>query len=187
MKKIILAVFLLTTPQVIAATTDDIEEIQVVPAQPVASDKTNDTPKDIPTVLGRFHSASVHIPIGWTLLAVLFECVVLGLKKHELNKTSLSILGLAVLSFAPALTSGLLRLKEFKPDQVGDVLVHRNVMLTAWGLITLAFMLRLILKKRFLGGFRFAYLTLLLALIAVITYGSHMGGRLIYGDDFLPF
>jgi uncharacterized membrane protein len=187
MKQLVLAFFLLATSHASAATADDIEEIQVLPTIPVTAEKASDTPQDAITVFGRFHAAAVHIPIGWALLAVMFECVVFGLKRLAFERISFAILVLADLSFVPAVVSGLLRVKEFNSEQVADALLHRNFMLIAWAVVTAAIGIRLILKHRLFGAWRFGYLTLLLALMAVIAYGGHLGGRLVYGDDYLPF
>ena len=165
--------------------SEDVEEVQEVEA--VAS-----TPADaaadmgLGTILGRLHPALVHFPIAWMFLALLLELAVLFFHREHLQTFALIVLGLGLASFVPAALSGLMRADEFTQASEG-LLAHRNIMLAAFGLAALAMGIGLASRKSM--GKLSGYLRILFVAASVVflSWGGHLGGKLVFGERFLPF
>ena len=138
---------------------------------------------------GRTHPLLVHLPIGFLLLLLLLDVAGLALGRDAFRAVGPWVGGLTVLSFVPAAVSGLLRYAYPPYDRVYDGLVyaHRNVMLVTAALMAVAFALRLSRRNRLAGAWKAAYLVLLVGAVALLTYGGHLGGKLVFGEDYLPF
>lgn len=165
-----------------AVAVDEIEELGVI--EEVA-------PKPAPSVLqvvGRLHSAAVHFPIAWLPLLVLVEWLVLtGRLVHPwLSRPWLAVATLG--AFVPAAASGLLRLAELPADapSLMTAHLHRNFMLSAVGLLATALLLRFKVMRSG-SPWRYVYLMALVIATGLVMIGAHLGGRLVFGDRFLPF
>jgi hypothetical protein len=62
---------------------------------------------------------------------------------------------------------------------------HRNWMLATAALVVIAAGLRLGRRNRLPGPWRWAYLGLIAAACGTLIWGGHLGGQLVYGQDFL--
>jgi uncharacterized membrane protein len=138
------------------------------------------------TIVGRLHPALVHFPIAWMILALLLELGVLFFQREHLQTFALIVVALGVASFAPAALSGFLRADEFTQASEG-LLAHRNIMLAAFAFAALAMGIGLATRKSRgkLGG-KLRILSLA-ASVFLLSWGGHLGGKLVFGERFLPF
>ncbi len=178
------ALFLITSLFFAApAVADQEEQIEVIDDgemidTPVPSEEL--TPL---MLIGRFHPPLVHLPIGWATALALADILVILFAIGGLEK-ALKILHIGtVLSFLPAIGSGLLRFQEYAgaTEAIDEAIVHRNVMFIAAAIALIGLVLRL--KKMN----RYAILFMSLICIGIMTYGAHLGGVMVYGSDYLPF
>jgi uncharacterized membrane protein len=140
--------------------------------------------------VGRFHALVVHFPIAWLLLLVLFELAILLLGKEEWRLLSFYLLTVTLLSFIPAACSGLANASQRPgpdPEFLDLMHDHRNLMLTAAGIVLAAFILRLKFRRQLSGKWRWLYLLLVLAAAGVTVAGARLGGEMVYGTNYFPF
>ncbi len=140
-------------------------------------------------LLGRMHPSLVHFPIGWLSLTFLLDLALYLLRKDWLRRASFVALGASALSFLPALGSGLLLGDELSKGEAMSSLMawHRNLNLVVIALCWTAFLLRAWKKNDLQGWPRAGYLLLEMAAVAVLTVAGHLGGRMVFGPDYLPF
>lgn len=141
--------------------------------------------------LGHLHAAWVHLPIAWLLLWALVEVLSLISDHAALRPSALTLAVLTLLSFAPAALSGLCRLDELASTTHGydtaEALVHRNLIFAAAGLCAGCLVLRLIVWRWPNMFCRLLCLMGVVTACAITSYSAHLGGRMVYGADFLPF
>ena len=143
-------------------------------------------------VLGHLHAAVVHLPIAWLALWAFFEALSVVWRHPWLLMSGLPMSIVSVLSFGPAVYTGLARLDELATASpgydVGPALLHRNLLFAAWGLCGVACMMRLTVARPTAGTTpRLSYRVLVWVAFAITGWSAHLGGCLVYGDDFLPF
>lgn len=186
---------------------DDVEQVeQVEQVEAVGADAATgndggteaakaaaaDRVPDLATVVGHLHAAVVHLPIAWLALWSFFEALGVLWAHPWLLMSGLPMGVVAVLSFGPAVYTGLARLDELAAASpsydVGPAHLHRNLLFLAWALCGLACVLRLTAARPGRGFVpRAAYLLLVWIAFAVTGWSAHLGGCMVYGDDFLPF
>lgn len=174
---------------------DEPEETDVQPiAAPAKGGKpaTAIAPRfELKQVFGRLHPIFVHLPIGWLTLLVLLELAALVRRRDEGGGFRLAVLALTVASCIPAVVSGLIRADEVTaqaPDAARLAGLHRNLMLAVSGASLLALSVRLGLgRKQLVGLPRLLYLAILIAAAGLLTVGAHLGGKLAFGERYLPF
>ena len=140
--------------------------------------------------LSHLHAALVHLPIAWVLLLALCDATALLGRRYELLMPGLYLCGLSALSFIPAAATGLLRFSYLPHETAADAaqgLLHRNVMYGAAFALSLCFAVRVWHRSRFEGRPLKVYLVMLMAAVGLTVAGGHLGGALVYGDDFLSF
>lgn len=141
--------------------------------------------------LGHLHAALVHLPIAWVLLWALVEMLGLISDNKALAPSALTLAVLSTLSFAPAALSGLCRLDELASTTHGydtaEAILHRNLIFVAAGLCGGCLVLRLIMWRWPNMFCRVLCLFGVVAACAITSYSAHLGGRMVYGADFLPF
>ena len=159
-----------------------MQSVEVV-AEPVA--------RGALVLVGQLHPLTVHFPIAWLLLALLLELGGLVLRRPGWQRASVPLLGLALASFLPSITSGLLRASagaHDDPNELAAVLDHRNLMLAATACGTLALALGLWQRRhQDRRAPRWAYRALLIAAALLVLTGAHLGASLVYGAHNLPF
>lgn len=140
---------------------------------------------------GHMHAALVHMPIAWLLAWAGAECLALLWPHPWLLTAGLPIGLMTALSFAPSVYSGLMRLDELSAGESGyDVapaLLHRNLMLAAWTLVVLAIALRLLRAPMRFKWLRRLYLLFVFVGFLLLAYSAHLGGVMVYGEEFFPF
>ena len=160
-----------------------IEEVQEV--APVESPSDSTTSR----LLGRLHPALVHFPIAWVFLLLIVEITALSIGREEWSRAGFFILILASLSFIPAVATGFLRADLMKNDLEFRALMvpHRNLNIAAGIICLAALALRASLRKRFAGKVRGLYLLLLACCAVLLFIAGHLGGKMVFGADYLPF
>jgi len=176
-----------------APAVDDVEDVEdaaVVERAPAtavtAIDGGNGGWRD---VVGRFHTAVVHLPIGWLLMVLLLDALAFGLGRNELEAAGLWALGGALLSFVPAIATGLLR-QDFVSQAPGVralVETHETLIFVTAGVASAAFLWRLAHRRDLVGAKRGAYLALIGVAAALVALAGHWGGKVAWGADYLPF
>ena len=145
----------------------------------------------IPQILGRLHPMAVHLPIGWIILLLLWEVFISVMHRRfsALAPVGLLLGPAAVLSTLPAIATGLMRAEEIaaKGAGVSNVHDHRNLMLAAAVALVAAVGLRLVRRERLAGTARLVYFALLATSAALLSAGGHLGGKLVFGNAYLPF
>ena len=165
------------------------EEAVTVKAAPVATAADAEAERGIGPTLGRFHPALVHLPIGWLLMVVLLDLVALRRGYEGFSQAAHFALGGTVLSFVPAIVSGLLREASYEaPADVHEIIeTHELVMFVTLGVVVAALALRTWRRHQWSGAPRTVYYGLILAAAGLVAYGGHLGGQAVFGADFLPF
>jgi uncharacterized membrane protein len=166
--------------------TEEIEELEsfddfeIVEADPVPG------PAEL---AGRMHPAMVHFPIGWITLVLLLDLLALVLGRRELEAAGLWALGLGVLAFAPAIASGLLRADSLTVSAgiYYPVELHRNLAFLVLLICLAALLTRIKGRKNLTGAVKWVYLALMVAAAGLIGFVGHLGGKMVYGENFLPF
>jgi uncharacterized membrane protein len=141
---------------------------------------------DLTTFLGHLHPLVVHLPIGFLLLAVVFEFLSY-LKKFEELKHALSFT--LLLGFlAAAVASGCGYLLSLGGNY--DPLTLSNHKLAGILLTIVSGVLYLLTInpfKRWLSVNRPLFSGLSLGLFLLVNYTGHLGGTLTHGADYLSF
>jgi uncharacterized membrane protein len=167
-----------------AGKATEVEEIQdVTPVEPAAHASAG-------SLIGRLHPAVVHFPIAWVLLLVLVETAATITARDDLSRAGFALLVLACLSFVPAGVTGFLRAAAMgsDPELKSLMLPHRNLNIAAAVACFAALALRTGLRDRFVSRhLRVSYLLLLAGSAALLSLAGHLGGKMVFGSDFLPF
>jgi uncharacterized membrane protein len=168
---------------------EDVEEIETVEEATVAEANTQEAPTSPSVIAGRMHPIFVHMPIAWMMLLLMSEGLSLLLRKPSWSSLGLPLTALTCLSFIPAIASGLLRMNELPqtPENLEPALLHRNAMFACATVCAIAATLRYSLRSRWHGLLPWVYLGILAVGCGLLGYGSHLGGELVYGEEFLPF
>lgn len=175
-----------------AKDDDEVEEldetkIEVVktPKSPGPGSKRKSL--SLSRLIGHLHPALVHFPIAWLVLLVLFELYLVSARRSDLDNWGLALGVLTLLAFAAAVTTGLILGDGAKGRHLAAVVRHRNVELFALGALLVALGLRLARRRAFEGALRWVYLAILFAATGLCLYGGHLGGKMVFGNNYLPF
>lgn len=149
------------------------------------------TPAGAAAAMGHMHAALVHLPIAWVLLWAIIECISFIRPKSSLHPSALFLGFVSLASFLPAVLSGLCRLDELtsatKGYDTAEALLHRNLIFVGAGVCGICLVVRLIHWRWPKVFFRLISLMGVVSACAIISYSAHLGGRLVYGADFLPW
>ena len=141
-------------------------------------------------LIGRLHPSLVHFPIAWLLLVLLVDAGTFFFSRRTWEKAGLLLLSAAAVSFVPAIATGLIRHSthgETDQESLALILLDRNLMLAAAAACVLAFGIRIWRRKQLAGGIKALYLALIVTACALIALGGHLGGKVVFGPDYLPF
>ena len=158
----------------------NVEEVQTVnpAAEPGATE-----------MVGRLHPAFVHFPVAWIVILIIFEIIALRSKDPNWSRASFVILFLTVLSFIPALTTGFL-LEETASGGPGfhDLLeLHETLNITAACILAAGFLIQLFLVRDNSPLWKRAYLACIFISTGMVLFSAHVGGKMVYGENFFPF
>jgi len=178
-------------PTVAAAQVDrDLEEVETIEEIEEVAPVNVNTEDGVPGALrlvGRIHPLLVHFPIAWMLLLLLVDALAFGFNREALRTVGLPLLGITLVSFLPALATGLLNAGHKDPATT-HMLLHRNAAFAATGLAALAFGVRWSRRSTGLRGKALAaYFALVALSVAVLSFAGHLGGKMVFGEEYLPF
>lgn len=128
------------------------------------------------------HPLFVHFPIGLLIASFVFECLAWGSKIETWRVTARWCLVAGTLGAAAAVLSGLraeaVAKHSFEIHQVmeqhkqfGIAVLAGSLLLSVYGLLDL---------RRPIPFPRAAYVTILFLVVATLSLGAHLGGRLVY-------
>ena len=124
----------------------------------------------------------VHFPIALLLSAVALELLALALKRPALHRVSLWNLGLGTIGAGTAVWTGWqaaeIAKHTFEIHQIMEL--HRKLGLATLILGTLVLVWRLWWRDQLSRQVRLMLLAVLLAMAGTLSYGAHLGGRLVY-------
>jgi uncharacterized membrane protein len=159
---------------------DSFDDFEIVEADPEPG---------LPELAGRMHPALVHFPIGWITLVLLLDLLTFVLGRRELETAGLWVLAFGVLAFIPAAASGLLRADTLTVSAgiYYPVELHRNLAFLVLLICLIALVTRFKSRKNLTGAVQWAYLAMMVAAAGLIGFVGHLGGKMVYGENFLPF
>lgn len=180
------------TPPKHAEAADDVELVDPVGVVPVA-------PEQMPDILeqglghaawiliGHMHALWVHFPIAWGVLWWALEwCAALGLMVNG-RRLARGLASLTLMSFVPALLTGLSRLQQVGQEPMAEGLgvAHRNAMYLSALCAGILWASRLRKLEARADCNRFAYPIFVTLWLGILCYGAHLGGAMVYGPEFL--
>lgn len=191
---------------------DDVEEIESVEAvpTPAASDTASparlrehvlgavpdataplSSAAGLAAALGHFHAAFVHLPIAWVTLWAMVEMLGVVSAHVALAPAALFLGFITLLSYAPAILSGLCRYDELssatKGYETAEAILHRNLIYVSAALCAACLFVRLVHWRWPNVVCRLICLLGVGAAFAVTAFSAHLGGRMVYGAEFFPF
>lgn len=165
---------------------EEVEEVDEAEVTPTA--QPSETKHDLLHIIGRFHPMLVHFPIAWLFLLVIVDCVTHLLGRAAWKQAGTLLLIGTLIACIPAIVTGLIRATELSASPSAAMVVqHRNLALGAAGVCLAALVVRFIRRNDLGGLFRVAYLSLLFAALITIGLAGHLGGKLAFGEGYLPF
>ncbi|HOX44854.1 MAG TPA: hypothetical protein PK668_14740 [Myxococcota bacterium] len=169
------------------APVEEVEDVEVVAAGAPAPAAPAEF--GLAQVAGRLHPALVHLPIAWLLLWLLLDGLALGLGREGLRPCGLIVGCLAGLACVPAALSGWLRSVELLAAGASPAVLptHRALMWTTTGLTLALALTRFGFRRGFPRGLRWPFLLALAGAVGLMGYAAHLGGKMVFGADFLPF
>lgn len=171
------------------SAADEFEEIESVEEIEVVEEAGAARQAGLFQTIGRFHPVVLHFPIAWLVLLVLVEMVLLTGFAGELNRWASVLLVLTLLSFIPAIVSGLGMASSHTSaaaEFTEKMIMHRNINIASGLVLLVAGVVRLAIGQA--AGFkaRAGYCVLILAAAGLLIFGSHLGGEMVWGEGFLP-
>jgi len=140
-------------------------------------------------ILGRLHPAFVHFPIAWLFMLFVTEIIAFIYNKPTWHKAGFYMLIILVLSFIPAVTSGLVdaSLHDMDAAEHSIMVTHRTINFIVTGLVVLALVLRLAKRSELKGALRGTYLGMIIIATVMIMISGHLGAKMVFGSNYLPF
>lgn len=166
--------------------TEEIEELDSFEDFEIVETDLSPGPAEL---VGRMHPAMVHFPIGWITLVLLLDLLTLVFGRRELEPAGLWALALGLLAFVPAVATGLLR-AGYTTVSAGiyhPVETHRNLAFLVLLICVTALATRWKARKNLTGTVQWVYLAMMAVAAGLIGFVGHLGGKMVYGENFLPF
>jgi uncharacterized membrane protein len=163
--------------------------VQVSDIQVVDQSQAEGKPQGLGDLVGRLHPAIVHFPLAWLVGLALVDFVAFVMGRARWQVFGLPLLGAIVLSLLVAAGTGLLRASHMIMDagEHAVMVKHRTLNFVVAGLCVLALVLRWRRRDPWAGPGRITYLAIIFAATALVLVSGSLGGRLVYGPDYLPF
>jgi uncharacterized membrane protein len=136
--------------------------------------------------LGRLHPVAVHLPIGIAVAAAIAEGLALLKRRPVAGETARLLVALAAFFSVPAAVFGWLNASTSNhPEMETIVEWHRWL-----GIATAALLFFAWIASRYSGpasprSLKIGYLMLLAASVVIMGVTGHLGGILVYGEDYL--
>ena len=145
-------------------------------------------PVNTTDLISRFHPLVVHFTIGWLFLLFFVDLATFLGKITEWRRAGPLLLLATIVSAIPSLVTGLMREGFvggfFKQQLVG---LHENVMFAMIAACVLAFAVRVRARNRLGGGAAALYMLLIATAVFLVAVGGHLGAKMVYGPNYLPF
>jgi uncharacterized membrane protein len=138
--------------------------------------------------LGRFHPLVVHLPIGFLVLAFIFECASLIPKYKKLKGAVPATLLLGALFAAIACVTGFF-LKQEGGYEEGIVDLHQVLGIATAAFAFFLLFLRKAIRKQVADTRKRKKIrvALFVPLMLLLSLTGHWGGSLTHGEDYLSF
>jgi uncharacterized membrane protein len=162
---------------------EPIEEVQEVTPVESAS------PPGAWSVVGKLHPALVHFPIAWVMLVQMIDLTAVFTRRKEWTTVGLYLLILACLSFIPAAATGLIRAGAMSKDLEIQTLLsyHRNLNIAAGLICAGGLAVRLAMRNSLQAKWKWVYFLFMWSCGAALFIAGHLGGKMVFGSDYLPF
>jgi uncharacterized membrane protein len=170
-----------------SSAVEEIEEVELIEEIDTASGGPETV--DLFQTIGCFHPVVLHFPIAWLILLLLVEIVVLTGLAGDLNRWSMALLVLTLLSFIPAIVSGLGMASaqgSASSEFIERMLLHRNLNIAAGLVLLSALVVRIKTSQAAGSKNKLVYFALVMVAAGLMGYGSHLGGEMVWGVGFLP-
>ena len=141
---------------------------------------------DISAFVGHLHPLVIHLPIGFLLLAMLFE-IASYVKKYQHLKSAV-----AFILFFGFVSAGIACVCGYMLSLTGDYDYQRlsNHKIAGIAVAIVSGLLFLMTTNQFIKKFsvnRKVFSILMVGLFALTSYSGHQGGTLTHGSDYLSF
>ena len=129
-----------------------------------------------------FHPIFVHFPIALLMAAFLVETLALFLRRPEWSRVSFWCLGLGVLGAAGAVLTGRQAMAVAKHSmEIYRIMeLHERLGYGVLALTVLVTGCRILTRDQISRRMRWLLWLVLAATCAVMAFGAHLGGRLVY-------
>ena len=141
---------------------------------------------DLSAFLGHLHPLIVHLPIGFLILAVVFEFLSLAKRYEALKRAVPFVLFLGFISASIAALFGYLLAQSsgYDLEILSDHQLYGILLAVVSGILFLftfsSIELALRLKRR-------TFSVLMLIMFFIVCYTGHLGGSLTHGKDYISF
>lgn len=146
-------------------------------------DALNNT--DWVTFLGRFHPVTIHLPIGILCVALLFELWGIIFRKKNRHSALSFLLGVGTLTAIVAVILGWLLALDADSYPTATLFWHRWLGVATAVLAFLSYVFVKIYVHTQSGFSKVSYRLLLVACNIVLVIGSHHGGSMTHGANYL--
>lgn len=138
-------------------------------------------------ILGRFHPPLVHFGIAWAVLA--FPLALARMRFKGLGRVDLAVTAAGAAGVAVAVVTGWLHAPDVmgRPDVHALVELHEVMGLATLGVLVLALVARCVMERRWARPLVGLYAVLLAASLVLVLVTGHLGGKITFGEEFLPF
>jgi uncharacterized membrane protein len=123
-------------------------------------------------------------------MLLIIDTVTFVLKKTSWERWGFYTLTGTILSFVPAMTTGFLNARNqlsSSADRLALITTHRNLIIAMGTICVAAFVLRVSRRAGLTDVSRRVYLCLIYIAAGLIGLAGHLGGKLVFGVDYLPF
>jgi uncharacterized membrane protein len=138
-------------------------------------------------LVGRLHPATIHFGIAWAVLAL--PLALARMRWRGLGRTDLVVTAAAVAGAGVAVATGLIHAPDVssRPGIADLVELHEHLALATLGVLSAALVARVVLDRKVLRALQVIYVILLAAALGLVLVTGHMGGKITFGEGFLPF
>jgi len=138
-------------------------------------------------LLAHLHPALVHFPIGLLVVAAMLDLTAATFGRTQRSPAAKTCLWLGLLGALAASGSGWLYAEVNPPGRLLEetLFYHRWLGVAAAGTAALSWLLYLMSRGGERPGPRRSSRVCLFACLVVTSIGGHLGGEMVYGEDFL--
>ena len=165
-----------------APEPDALDSAATTPPAPASE------PNKLLHFLGKLHPVSVHFPIALIILAAFVDILALIRCRLIFGETARTLLAFGVAASIVTIPLGWANAATSEhTGQEATVELHRWLGIAAAATSLAAFALGNVARSKSNRTVRASYMIVLLASAVGIAVVGHLGGALVYGDDYLQF